>query len=382
MKEKKQHGGCCNFDEKNAWCNRKGISVLADQKACEEFGMLTEAKHEEVQDPGVYEINDFKTAESLAIRIKTTVHNTQRIMLDAAISIGRDLAEAKDLVGHGEWESWLETEVGFSHSTANKYMQISREYGDGPKSELIPNLSYTKALKLLAVPDEDLEDFLQDNDIAGMTVKELEEKVKALSDEKNASEEKIEKLGDDLVAAEEDKLRLTDEVEELRKKLVDLEAAGADSEDGISEEAQMEIEKHKAALEAAEKKASTANDKAEKIQKKLDQMKADQEKAVEDARAAALEEGKLQGKQENDEEVQKYKTEADEAVKARQAAEKQLAASSSKDLMRISFLIEDLQKTFNDAIEILENIEVNDREQAGKLRGGLHAILGQMQERL
>ena len=382
MKEKKQHGGCCNFDEKNAWCNRKGISVLADQKACEEFGLQTEAKYEEAQDPGVFEIKDFKTAESLAIRIKTTVHNTQRIMLDAAISIGRDLAEAKELVGHGEWEGWLETEVGFSHSTANKYMQISREYGDGPKSELIPNLSYTKALKLLAVPDEDLEDFLQDNNISSMTVKELEEKVKALSDEKTTSEEKIEKLGDDLVAAEEDRLRLADEVAGLKKTVDELQFASTDSAGEMSEEDQKKLDAANAALDIAQKRFESQEKKAEKLQKELDQVKANQEKAVQDARAAALEEGKLKGKQENDEEIQKYKSEAEEAAKAKQDAEKKLAASSSKDLMKFAFLTEQLQKNFNEAAEVLENIEVNDREQGGKLRGGLHAILGQLQERL
>jgi len=330
----------------------------------------------------ILEVAEVKTAESLAVRIRTTVRNTQKIMLDAAISIGQDLIEAKELVDHGEWKNWVENTVGFSYESAKKYMQISREYGDFSKRELITDLSYTKALKLLAVPDEDREEFIEGNDIEGMTVKELEEKIKAISEEKAASDEQIEKLGDELVAAEHDKLLYRDQVEELEKKIAELEAAGADTEGGVSEEAQAEIDKHKKDLEKAEKKAETSSKKVDKLQEELDQIKANQAKVLEDAKVAALEEGKLRGKQENDEEVQKYKSEAEEAVKARRDAEKKLAASSSKDLMRISFLIEDLQKTFNEGLEVLENIEVNDQEQAAKLRGGLHAILGQMQERL
>lgn len=330
----------------------------------------------------IFEVAEVKTAESLAVRIRTTVRNTQKIMLDAAISIGQDLIEAKELVEHGEWKDWVENKVGFSYESAKKYMQISREYGDFSKRELITDLSYTKALKLLAVPDEDREEFIENNDVEGMTVKELEEKIKAISEEKAASDEKIEKLGDELVAAEEAKLLYQDQVEALEKKIAEMEAAGANSEEGISEEAQKEIDKAKKELEKAEKKAKTAGDNAEKLQKEIDQLKASQEKAIEEAKAAAIEEGKQLGKKENEEELLKQKEAAEDAVKSKQEAEKKLAASANKDLMRMAFLTEQLQKTFNDALEALENIEVNDQEQAGKLRGGLYAILGQMQERL
>lgn len=330
----------------------------------------------------IFEVAEVKTVESLAVRIRTTVRNTQKIMLDAAISIGQDLIEAKELVEHGEWKEWVENTVGFSYESAKKYMQISREYGDFSKRELITDLSYTKALKLLAVPDEDREEFIENNDVEGMTVKELEEKIKAISEEKAVSDEQIEKLGDELVAAEGDKLMYRDQVVELEKKIAALEATGADAEDGISEDAQREIEKAKEDLTKAEKKAETAGKKAEKLQADLDQLKASQEKAIQDAKAAAIEEGKQLGKKENEEDLLKQKEIADEAVKLKQEAEKKLAASANKDLMRMAFLTEQLQKIFNEAVEALEDIEVNDQEQGGKLRGGLYAILGQMQERL
>lgn len=330
----------------------------------------------------IFEVAEVKTAESLAVRIRTTVRNTQKIMLDAAISIGQDLIEAKELVGHGEWKDWVENTVGFSYESAKKYMQISREYGDFSKRELITDLSYTKALKLLAVPEEDREEFLEDNDVEGMTVKELEEKIKAISEEKAATDERIEKLGDELVAAESDKLMYRDQIEVLEKKIAEMEAAGAETEGGISEEAQKEIDKAKKELEKAEKKAKAASDNAEKLQRDIDQLKASQEKAIEEAKAAAIEEGKQLGKKENEEELMKQKEIADRALRDKQDAEKKLAASSKEDLMRFKFMVEQMQTNFNDALQALENIEVNDEEQAGKLRGGLHAILSKMKERL
>ena len=78
----------------------------------------------------IYEVVEIRTEEVIASEIRTIVRQTQRTMLDAAIEIGRRLVEAKELVPHGGWGSWIKDKVHFSQSTANNFMQLYEEYGD------------------------------------------------------------------------------------------------------------------------------------------------------------------------------------------------------------------------------------------------------------
>jgi hypothetical protein len=48
-----------------------------------------------------------------------------------AIEIGRRLAEAKNIAGHGEWLPWLKNEFGWTHETAGKYMDIYKAVASG-----------------------------------------------------------------------------------------------------------------------------------------------------------------------------------------------------------------------------------------------------------
>ncbi|WP_144251287.1 DUF3102 domain-containing protein, partial [Mycobacterium tuberculosis] len=74
--------------------------------------------------------------------------------------IGGKLIEAKELVTHGEWGTWLQNNVNYSQSTANNFMRVATEYSD---SQVFANLSYSQAVALLAVPSEEREQFVADN---------------------------------------------------------------------------------------------------------------------------------------------------------------------------------------------------------------------------
>lgn len=332
---------------------------------------------------------EFRTKETIIAEVKATIAHVETTAMLGAIKIGKCYMELKELVPHGEWYKYIEENTGHSPKKVERFMKIAAEYGDEStplgylfsKSTISSDLSIYKALTLIALPDEEVESFVENHDISSMTVKELEEKIKAIAEEKAASDAQIEKLGDELSAAEEDKLRLADEIKDLQAKIDELQFADS-SAGGISEEAQAEINKLKAELEKAEKKHTESSDKAKKLQDEIARLKADQEKAIEEAKAAAIEEGKIQGKQENEEELKKQKELVDAAMKAKAEAEKKLAASANADVMKVKFCIEQMQLLFSDALQSIENIEVNDPEQAGKLRGGLHAILGQLQEKL
>ena len=330
----------------------------------------------------IYEVTEIKTADTLAMRIRTTVRNTQKIMLDAAMSIGQDLIDAKELIEFGEWENWLENSVGFSSSSAVKYMKIAREYGDISKTELITDLTYTKALKLLALPSEDREEFLENNDVEDLTVKELEDKIKTLTEEKTTYEEdklNIEKERNEYIR---ENSKLADQIEALEQKLKELEESpSADNQEEI-EKLQKFIGEKGEELNKVTKAKEDADVKIEKLKAQIEQQKKDQEQIVAKEREKAAEEAKEQAKKEVEEEMANLMSIVENASKAKLEAEKKLSASSNTDIMKFKFIVDQLQKDFNQAKDSLSDIEANDSEQGDKLRTALKTILGKLLEQL
>ena len=96
----------------------------------------------------------------------------QRVAEDF-MELGQRLCEAKELLPHGEWLPWLEQRVQFSERTAQKFMQLAREYESNPK--LASDLGSEKAFALLALPKEEREQIAAE----GVTV---DGKTKAASD--------------------------------------------------------------------------------------------------------------------------------------------------------------------------------------------------------
>ncbi len=143
-------------------------------------------------------MNDYVTKRTplvIAAEINMITHQTKKILLASAVEIGRRLKEAKSLLNHGEWGKWLEESVGYSQSTASRLMKLYEEYGtnflDGSgMSNCAPvqNLTYTQALLLLGLPEEEREEFLAQNDVPGMTKQELQQALKDRDLAKQAGE--------------------------------------------------------------------------------------------------------------------------------------------------------------------------------------------------
>lgn len=126
-----------------------------------------------------------RTPEAIAFEIRTLSNQFQHLRLSYAIEIGRKLREAKDLVPHGEWGNWLKDNTEFKQSTAENLMRIFKDYGaeqvglfGDSKSQTLGNLSYTKALKLLDVPEEEREEFVIENKVDEISTRELEKLIK------------------------------------------------------------------------------------------------------------------------------------------------------------------------------------------------------------
>ena len=153
----------------------------------EGFGLSVPAATVEVAAPP-------RTVETVTLEIRTLQRQAQQIMLGYAVEIGRRLEEVKAILPHGQWGEYLKNEVDYSQSTANNFMRIFREYGSmqqsifggEAKSQAFANLTYTKALRLLAIPnEEEREQFIAEHNVEDMSNRELD---KALREREEALE--------------------------------------------------------------------------------------------------------------------------------------------------------------------------------------------------
>lgn len=332
----------------------------------------------------------------ITAEIRTIQDSVRRTALSGAIEIGRRLTEAKELLQHGEWGDWLKREFEFSQSTASRLMQLFREYGADQgslfgaeaKYATLQNISVSNALRLIAIPDEEREEFAAEHDIEHKSAREVDELIrqrqeadaraaaaeKALADADEGHALAMAELDERLhtaqqaerdaksiaetanarvkaLAAERD--RTAAELEELRSRPVEV-AVEVDEEaiKKAAKEAKAEAEqKAKAKLEKLEKKLTAATQELEAY-KDGDNRELEQSRA----RAAALE-----------------KELAEERGRARKAAELQDA-----DVAAFGVHFANVQRDFNDLIGALGRIRTATPETADKLTAAVRALIGKM----
>lgn len=89
---------------------------------------------------------------TLAAGIRTAHGAVERSAIAAAehaLAAGRMLAEAKALVAHGHWATWLAEHTGISARTASRYMRLARA---GLNSATVADLGIAAAADALAKP--------------------------------------------------------------------------------------------------------------------------------------------------------------------------------------------------------------------------------------
>ncbi|WP_019851315.1 DUF3102 domain-containing protein [Desulfitobacterium sp. PCE1] len=127
-----------------------------------------------------------RTPLVIAAEINAINQKSRKMLLKNAIEVGRRLKEAKELLNHGEWLKWLKESVNYSKSTAENLMNLYEEYGtkllplsdDDLNSQALGNLTYTQAVLLLGLPEEEREEFVAQHDLSNMTTRQLSQTVK------------------------------------------------------------------------------------------------------------------------------------------------------------------------------------------------------------
>lgn len=229
------------------------------------------------------EVNEARLS-TLAAEINTIKRQTQKIMMEAAVEIGRRLVEAKGAVGHGGWGAWLETNVDYSERTAQNLIRIFQEYGEGQQSlfgksnpQAFADLTYTQAVALLGIknPDERAE-FVETHDVTNMTSRELADAIKERNEARAALEEEKEKRE----KAETESQDLQKNIDALEQALKEAQETGGGEPDEETKKRIEEMEQAKAALETKLKAAEKERDAAGKERDKALKENIDLEKQL------------------------------------------------------------------------------------------------------
>jgi hypothetical protein len=269
----------------------------------------------------------------IASEIRGTIVAVQKLTLTAVVQIGNSLLEAKELVPHGEWETWLEERVEFSQATASRYMKIAREYPAHPNLAALQDLSFTNALKLLALPDDERAEVIESVDVEEATSRELEDEIETLRT-------RISEL--------EPLEAIAGEAEKWQKK-----AAGFQAERDRAKDALRTVK------ESAEKQAK------EKMEAELEKTK----KELKEKEAAA-----------SAEETKSLHAAVGIAEQRLASAEKDLKLARNQAKLELSLLLRNIQFKVNDAKDLILTLEDEaDRTQA---RNALRAILEAQVEKI
>lgn len=276
-----------------------------------------------------------RTPQRIGEEIRTLTYQAKCMTVYYGVEIGRRLVEAKQMVGHGAWGDWVKNETEFSQSTATRFMRVFEEYGAEQigifgaveNSSTLQNLSISNALRLLAVPKEEREEFAEEVDAEHLSARELEQAIR----ERDEARRTAEAAKADAKTAEDSRAKMETDMAALK--------ALQESARAAEEEARRELEEAKAELRAL-------RDKPVEVAVEVDQEAVS--KAAAEARAVA---------------------EADWREKLN-AAEKKLAAAAEEKKV--------LERKVGELQETAKTAGQEDKQETARLAGEVDALKKQL----
>ena len=277
---------------------------------------------------------DSCTLPEITAEIKYITESMNRTLLIGIIEIGKRFEIAKTLVDHGKWGEYCEKYTGYSQSMAENYIKAYKEYGkdqqnlfgDFTKSKLIGNLGITKLIELTAIPADEREHFVEENNITEeTTVKQLHKLI----------QEKTDALAQSAAKQAEAERKLKAEIEKNKQ--------AAEEKQSMIDRLQAELDIRNAEpatvpQDELEKMMQEADEKAKKsLQAEIDRLKTEKKKAEQAAEKAEQAAKKSKQKAKNAE--QQYKKLQDDV-----SSEKEKVDAAEKENEELKKTIEKLQK--------------------------------------
>ena len=362
-------------------------------------------------------------------RLDRAAQLTQRILANGSIAansmieMGRDLKTVRDErlfteLGFGSFEEYCEKKVGIGKRHGYNFIQVYEKFGE-EKLQQLQGLGITKLLEIAKLDDEDAEDLMRNNDVAGLSTRELSAEVEKY---KNKYEQ-LTLLLDEEKSKNAESASLESQVEELKKQLEAAHQANENMKSG-AHNAEKHFEEQKAALlkekealseqirelesRPAEKAEISEEERNALIQQGRDEMCKEKDEdwsnVVELARKTATRNTEKKFTEEisslkilNDElrkvadgakeSAKKYKDELEKQkaentalqANAQSAAAVPASAPASGAREQIKFCLSQIQAAFNAAVEVLDRVNETEQE---TLRNALNTALDRMKENI
>lgn len=324
------------------------------------------------------DIQTQRTPDIIGAEIRGLTQQAKTMTLWFGIEIGRRLTEAKEMLEHGQWLPYLKEQTEFSQPSASRLMRLYDEYGAKQTSlfgaesnySTLNNLSISNALRLLAVPEDEREEFAAEHDVEHMSARELDELIKQRDEaEKRAAraEEQVQQAADGAAKADEQYQKAKQELHLLREKLGNAEAQKAAAEKELSElrerPVEVAVEVDEKAVEEAVTAARAKNDAewAEKMAKVKNELS-----------EAGLEAEKLKAK------IKKAEERAEEKAAELERLKKSQTLNDPNTAV-FKQIFEQVQEDFNKLHGSLLKVRASDPDTAEKLTAAVRALVDKMQ---
>ena len=274
---------------------------------------------------------------------------------EAILTIGRCLIEAKDMLPHGEWLPWLNERVELSERTAQKFMRLAQKWSN---PSALADLGATKALMLLALPEEERDEFIEDHNVIDMSTRQLEQAIRERDEARKAAEA----AKADASAAEQARAKMA---EDMRTTQNLLESARADADSAGSRARALEEKLRMLQERPVEVAVETVVD-PEAIEKATAEAVAEIKAKLDKAREAK---NRAETKAKNAEKaLEQVRLQLEEQAKA----EKKAALGSDKDVAQFEVLFNQGQELANKMRGLL--LKARGREDPSAAQGMERAI--------
>lgn len=328
---------------------------------------------------------DIVTAEIQVIK-----QEARKTLAMYALAIGERLVEAKSMLPHGEWMTWLAERVEYSQSTANNLMKLYNEYGSNQQSlfdnfansQTFQNLTTSQALALLAVPADERQEFAEQNHVADLSTRELEKLIRERDEAaagRKVAESRAEELRKQLEDAGATISSLSNQVQE-----------GTQAMEEAEKEARAEAEAARKRLSDLEEKLRTANQEKETVRQELERARKNPT-VSEDQMAKLRKEAEATTKTKYAEQLEKETkklTEAREkaeqalreAEQKAEAIQKQLETEQSREKLSdpdtavFNEIFNGIQKDYQRMEDLRHKVAQRDPETAEKLRAAMEKL--------
>ncbi len=169
------------------------------------------------------------------------------------IAIGRDLAEVKQLLQHGEWLPYLNG-LNISVSSAENYIRYAAEV---PGDERLAALPYSAAMALIALPEPERQK-VQEHDLDGKSAAEIKRLIAEVKKEKARADAEAKRADDAQKSAEMNAQSLKGALKELEERPVISETVPPDDYEDLKDA----VERLHEQLAEAEDAAADAEERA------------------------------------------------------------------------------------------------------------------------